>query len=265
MTEPDPRPDARYATSSRPVNSRTASRQLLQASPVNPVVLERLEAAKARTRLGPALAEQIRSQAQPLTHTRVSPLAVAGGMLATACAVAVFVAWLQNSLWLAIAGVLGLLCGLAVAWRGMQSPAAAPVPVAALFDASYLETLDEALAKVALEVPDSVAADLTALKQLIVRIARHGAATDENFTLDDRMYLTECVRRYLPDTLQSYLAVAAGQRDMPLVEGHTATQLLSSQLALLHAQLQKREAALGRSAAETLLRQQRFLQSKASK
>jgi len=114
------------------------------------------------------------------------------------------------------------------------------------------------------EVPEPIAVQLTSLKKLIVRIARHAntAVVDENFTMDDRLYLTECVRRYLPDTLQSYLAVPREQRDAAMLEGQSAAQLLSGQLDLLRAELEKRETGMGRSAAELLLRQQRFLQAK---
>jgi hypothetical protein len=134
-----------------------------------------------------------------------------------------------------------------------------------LIDASSLETLDRALERMAPEVPEQTATQLVALKQLIVRIAAHGSASmDETFTLEDRLYLNECVRRYLPDTLESYLKVPKAQRESGILDGErSAAALLSSQLHLLHAELEKREAKLARNAAHQLLQQQRFLESKA--
>lgn len=107
---------------------------------------------------------------------------------------------------------------------------------------------------------------LAEFKQLVARIARHpqSASTDEFFTVEDRLYVVECVRRYLPDSLQSYLAVPRSQRAVALADGGSAESLLASQLDLLRSELEQREAKLARSAAEQLVRQQRFLQSKRS-
>jgi hypothetical protein len=263
MTQPDPK----YVASSRPVNRRTAGRQPLPPQPVNPVVQERLAAAKARSRLGPPLAEQVRLAGAAAARVPLHPLAAVGGIVATASTVGLFVAWLQASALFAAAGGAGLLAGLALGWRSRRPPPAVAFPPSApLFDDACLQALDRALELLAPEVPDAIAAQLTGLKQLIVRIARQGsAAVDENFTMDDRLYMNECVRRYLPDTLQSYLAVPREQRSVPMLEGQSAVQLLESQLGLLHTELEKREARMARSAAEQMLKQQRFLKSKAGR
>ena len=262
MTQPDPN----YVAADRPVNRRTAGRQLrLQPQPVNSAVQARLAAAQARNRLGPALAGQIRLGVAEAPRAPMRKRAIVGGMLAAAGAIALFLALLQASPLLAAAGAAALLGGLTLAWRSTRSRAveSAPAPMP-LFDEASLLALDGALDQMAPEVPEPIAAQLTSLKKLIVRIARHAntAVVDENFTMDDRLYLTECVRRYLPDTLQSYLAVPREQRDAAMLEGQSAAQLLSGQLDLLRAELEKRETGMGRSAAELLLRQQRFLQSK---
>lgn len=265
MTQPDPH----YVAADRPVNRRTAGRQLrLQPQPVNSAVQARLAAAQARSRLGPALAGQIRFGVAEAPRTPMPKRAIVGGILAAAGAVALFLALLQASPLLAAAGAAALLGGLALTWRSLRSRATGSAPALAqpLFDEASLRALDGALEQMAPEVPQAIAAQLTGLKKLIVRIARHGstAVVDENFTMEDRLYITECVRRYLPDTLQSYLAVPRAQRDAAMLEGQSAAQLLSGQLDLLRVELEKRETRMGRSAAELLLRQQRFLQSKRS-
>lgn len=267
MTQP---PERNYVAGSRPVNRRTASREALAETPVHPVVRERLALARARNRLGPALLEQIRGTTQAARQTPLPATAVAGGVVAAVGVVALFLAWLQTSWGLVLAGGAVLLTGLALVVRGLRVRALQPEPVVdapPIFDDDCLQALDQALAQLAPEVPDAIAAQLTLLKQVIVRIARQGAGVgvDENFTMDDRLYLRECVRRYLPDTLQSYLAVPREQRDTPLAEGHSAAQLLAGQLDLLRTELEKREARLGQSAAGALLRQQRFLQSKSGR
>lgn len=262
MTQPDPK----YVASDRPVNRRTAGRQPLPPQPVSPVVQERLAAAKARSRLGPPLAEQVRLAGAAAARVPLDPVAVIGGFVAAASTVGLFVAWLQASPLFAAAGGAGLLAGLVLAWHSRRPPPAASTPSAPFFDDACLQALDRALELLAPEVPDAIAARLTALKQLIVRIARQGSAmVDENFTMDDRLYMNECVRRYLPDTLQSYLAVPREQRSVPMLEGQSAIELLESQLGLLRVELEKREARMARSAAEQMLKQQRFLKAKAER
>jgi len=264
------RPDRNYVTASAPVNRRTAGAQAPAAQPVNPVVQERLAATRARTRLGPALVEQVRTGPAKAQHTPLRAITVVGAVVAAASGVALFLAWLQASVPMGAAGAAGLLAGLVMAQRGMRAHPGAvgqAAPAMPLFDEACLQALDRALTQLAPEVPEGVATQLTTLKQVIVRIARQGGAVtaDENFTVDDRLYLGECVRRYLPDTLQSYLAVPRTQRDAPMLDGRSAAQLLASQLDLLLTEMQKREAAMARSAADQLVRQQRFLQSKAGR
>ena len=89
------------------------------------------------------------------------------------------------------------------------------------------------------------------------------AAVDEHFRPEDRLYVNECLRRYLPDSLQAYLAVPAGQRALPLADGQTAQDLLLGQLTPLHQELLDREAKLAGQASAALLRQQRVRTAKA--
>lgn len=257
--------DPKFVVADKPVNRRTAGRQPLPPVPVHPAAQERLRAAQARTRLGAPLAEQLRAPV-PRDRTPLPPMAVLGGVVAACGAVAAMLAGLQSSPAGAAAGGIALLAGSALAWRHRRRPIAAlqAAPVAPLLDDAAIHALDRAFEQMAPEVPASLVQPLAEFKQLVVRIARHPAAgaADEFFTLDDRMYVTECVRRYLPDTLQSYLAVPKAQRALPLADSPSPEGLLAAQLAMLRGELERREAKLARSAAEQLLRQQRFLKSK---
>lgn len=265
MTQLDPK----YVSSPHAVNRRTAMKQALQPQPVNPLVRERLEAAKARSKFGAPIAEQLRLGGAASRRIPPSPSMVLGGVLATASAIGLLLAWIQLAWTLALGGVLGFAAAGVLILRGRRASSALlaeVAPTAALFDEASLRAFDRVLDELATEVPEAVAVQLTAVKQLIVRVAKQAgtAGIDENFTMEDRMYLTECVRRYLPDSLQSYLKVPQDQRSAPVLEqGQSAVSLLTSQLDLLKIELEKQELKLTRSVAEHLVKQQRFLATKA--
>jgi hypothetical protein len=259
--------DPKYVASTRSINRRTATKQALRAQPVNPVVQERLAAIKARNRFGAPLVEQLRQTGPAKSRIVVSPWSVLGSILAAASTIALLLAWIQHSLPLGIAGVLGLPVGIVLALYGLRA-SSDPVQAVTLFDESSLQAFDRMLDQLAPEVPGEVATRLTEIKQQLTRIARlaNTSTVDENFTMEDRMYLTESVRRYLPDSLQSYLMVPQNQRSTQILEdGQTAVSMLLSQLNLLHVELAKQEMKLTRSSAEKLVKQQRFLESKAKR
>jgi len=264
MTQRDPK----YVVANRPVNRRTAARQGLAPAPaVNPAARERVLAAQSRQRLGAPLAELLRAPARR-DRRPLSAVAVLGGITAACGGVAIVLSAVQSSVLGAAAGAAGVLAGATVAWRHSRKPDSVldAAPAAPMLDAQCIQALDRAFEQLAPEVPPALVQPMAEFKQLIVRIARHPAAggADEFFTHEDRMYVVECVRRYLPDSLQSYLAVPKAQRALPLADGDSPEGLLASQLALLRAELEQREAKLARSAAEQLVRQQRFLKSKVS-
>lgn len=263
-----PQPDPYYVSSSRPVNRRTTARQAPRIESVHPVVHERLAAKWARSKLGQPLAEQLRLSRPPSAPRRLSPWFIVGAVMTTASAVALLLAWIQHSWLLAVAGLPALAGGMGLmAWMARPGRAASPgdAQAAALFDHASVAAFDRALDTLAPEVPEAVATQLIAIKQQLARIAQQAASTstDEHFTLDDRLYLTELVRRYLPDSLQSYLRVPGAQRTAQVLEqGETAVSLLLDQLKLLQDELDKREVGLAISQAGELVRQQRFLESK---
>lgn len=263
MTQPDPN----YVAADRPVNRRTAARALRSGSELSPVLSERMSAARVRNRLGPPLLEQLRS-GTPVRSTPLPASAIVGAVVTTAGSVALFLAWLQSSPALGLGGLAGGLAGAGLMWRArrQQGPALDGLEAASpLLDPALVRGLDQAVEQLGPGLPEAAAERLAALKELIVRIANRAGqnGVDENFTLDDRHYLTECVRRYLPDTLGSYLRVPVEVRATAILDGgHTANDLLLHQLELFRVALTEREGRLAKTAAEPLMRQQRFLEVK---
>jgi hypothetical protein len=262
-------PDPKYVSADRPVNRRTTPKVAAPPPPLPPVVATRLATRvatlQAQNRFGVPLAEQLRARPKSRAHPR---LLVAGGAVTASSAIGLFLATLK-SLPLAASGAgLGMVLGFGLLYlarkpRATETGDADVMP--ALFSEVHLQAFDRALAQVAPEIPEAVAARLAELKGQLLRIAQlaDGVGSNEHFTLDDRHYLTECLRRYLPDSLQSYLQVAPGARDSPILEAkQSATDLLLQQIGLLQIELAKRETALNQSAAAQLVRQQRFLESK---
>lgn len=197
---------------------------------------------------------------------------IACAITLTIATITLFLAWLQSSLPLILISLAGFAGAAALfAWRrrrggssGWHEPEAG---LPAGLDEESVRQLDEVLDRLQVEAPEDLMAQLKSLKTLLVRIGQQmRGPPDEHFTMDDGMYVRECVRRYLPDSATGYLRVPKGQRGTSLErDGQTAESLLRSQLNLIESELQKRETKLARSAAEHLLRQQRFLEGKASR
>ena len=270
MTQPDPK----YVSASQPVNRRTA-KPVARAEQLSPVVQERLAAKWAdqhiKSRFGLPLAEQLREAAKPAQTTAMGPLFIAGGVVCAASAVSLLLGVVAHSTLLAVSGVLELAGGAGLMFYSHRSQAvsAPEAPsTGGLFDQTSLLAFDRAVGSMAADAPDRVVTALTALKRQLARIAQQAAnaPVDEHFTLDDRLYLTQLLRRYLPDSLQAYLLVPKDQRAAPVLEqGASAISLLLGQLELLGQELDQREEKLTKSKAENLLRQQRFLESKRSR
>jgi len=260
-----PAQDINYVKGSGPVNRRHVLRDKLAEPRVNPLALKRLHKSRALQTLGVPLEQQLlaprgRERGPGKTGVAMAVLLAAGG-------VGLLLAAVQSSIAMAAGGGAALAGATALAvLRARRAPAAPAAMAAPAFDAESLRKLDIALEQVAPEVGDEIFRQLLALKATLARVAAMlpQVSADENFTVDDRLYVIECVRRYLPDSLQAYLRVPAAQRTGELLErGKSARGVLQEQLAMLQAELDKREGKLGRSAAEGLMQQQRFLESKA--
>jgi hypothetical protein len=255
--------DPRFVVADRPMNRRTALRAQADKDDATRSTPARVRAVQARNRIGPPMAELVR----PTTARaqRLAPRTIAGAVVATTGGLGLFLAWLQSSASGGVAAAAALAAGLVLARPRRDACADLSAQPGPVLDAAAVEAFDTAVDRVAPELPPAAADSLAELKQLVLRIARHPNAStaDEHFRVDDRLYVNECLRRYVPDSLQAYFTVPAAQRTTPLPDGQTAEGLLLAQLQHLRGALELREQALGRSAAEALLRQQRFLNAKA--
>ena len=262
------RRDSKFVSADRPVNRRTMAKSDLPPAPINPVVQERLAALKLRNRFGAPLSEQLRFTLAQQHRVRLHPMMVAGGMVSAISAIGLLLAAIQSSTGLASGAGLGVLIGfglLRFARKPRMTVASGAALMPPLFDDAHLQAFDQALEQIAPEVPDTIAARLIELKLQVLRIAQlaNGVGTDEHFSLDDRHYVTECLRRYLPDSLQSYMRVPPNARHTQVVVAEqTAGDLLLQQIGLMQTELGQREMLLNKSAAAQLMRQQRFLEAK---
>lgn len=155
----------------------------------------------------------------------------------------------------------GLLQVLHRVWRMLTGRPALDAVAAPWLEPQAVAALDDALAQLAPQMPAAALRQLADLKDSVARLARHPVA-EVHLAFDDRMYVLECVRRYVPDALQAWLAVPAARRAQPLAQGRSADALLQAQLALLQRGLAQREARLASGGAEALLQHERFLRGK---
>ncbi|NDY92749.1 hypothetical protein [Ideonella livida] len=261
--------DGRYVVGPAPVNRRTSPQAWREAAPaaaaVPPAQARRL---LARQSLGLPLAETLpATAATPGTHRLPGPvLAAAVGTVALGVLTPLLPAGLPTVLAAGGAALSAALAGWQLHRAAQQRAAAQPAATGwqtLRLDTTTLHSLDALLTEVVaalLEEGDAAAAEpLRELKhQLAAALGRPAPSTE------DALFLGQCVRRYLPDSLQAYLQVPAARRGQPLAPGgESARALLASQLASLSAQLAAIEARAGAQAGEALLRQQAFLQAKA--
>ena len=272
-----PQSSQRFASSSGPVNRRTV-RQPLEVSPppqAHASLRQRMAQVQARHRLGQPLSQRLAVGGSNRLRGATPAASVgAAGALALG-GVGLLLAGLQASWLLGIGamGLTGLAAGLwMVARRQSAATSLAAQPLLPLFDATALAKLDEVLHHLASEMTEAQLAPLRSLADTLERMAplMRRVGVNEQFTQEDHFYVTECVRRYLPDTLQAYLQVPRHSRSQPapasLDAGSgpapSADELLATQLALLQTELGRREKALTSASTEALQKQQRFLKAK---
>nr|WP_315244240.1 hypothetical protein [uncultured Albidiferax sp.] len=260
MPDTSPSPDKqRFASASGPVNRRTAAPA--PATPVvHPVVQQKIARKALQHLLGSPLAEQLAVPAAkaPTPHDRI---AVVVGL--TLAGTGVLLAGLQGAVvWAAGSALAGAAVGAYALVQRRNTPVVAAVSV---WDPQALAALDKVLTALAPEVPAATLEQLVGIKTTLVRIAPllATATVNQHFTQDDKFYLVELVRRYLPDTLAAFLAVPSGQREVPGAQGGpSALALLGDQLRLLHTELSRREVLLVQNTHGALEKQQRFLHAK---
>ena len=263
--------ESRWVSGDGPINRRTANPQQRGASPaqdtVSPEAFARAERSQARSALGAGLAQQLESAQAPV-HQAPHALQIIFAIVFTGGVLTGLLAWLQMSLLLG-AVALGLLLLGVLGWvKGVKRPAGFSASrglgaTAPLFDKATLTTFDEALQATAPELSPTVHAVLRRIKTALAQAAHHVGPVDEHFTQDDRMFLVECVRRYIPDSLEAFLRVPPEHRSQALSPQEPSPEdALTQQLLTLQDEIEKRSKKIGRSAAEDLLKQQRFLESK---
>lgn len=261
---PKPQPERRYTFAKGPVNPRTAGQAASRFTPLSPRLRERMGRLRTRRLLGTSISQILGGRPR---SGLPSPALV---VLVLSSVATVFAAALGRS----ATGLALALAGLALmgasGWRVLRGMRRSPPESMALagqpiFDAATLRKLDEAMEAVAAELPEQLVPDLLRLKATLIGVAQAMAQplAGSVFGLEDRAYLVECVRRYIPDTISAYLAIPPAHRDQPVqATGRDAHAMLRGQLAAIQAELDRRHARLVADAGERLLMQQRFLQSK---
>jgi hypothetical protein len=260
----------KFATASGPVNRRLVSPVTAPPAQDAPVVQARLQAVKAKQRLGATLAARLDSvrskpdQAKALGATEIM-LAVGG----TISAVGLVLGLIQSSALITLVSTVGM-CGFGFALyltarSKSQFTGIATEQRADLIEQDDIEKLDNAMEKLALDAPQATLDKLSDLKAQITRCVSlvSNAPSGQSTSHDDQLFIRECVRRYLPDSIHSYCRVPEKDRaSLAIEDGKTALTLLHDQMDMLQGQLQTKEQRLAQMAGDSLMQQQRFLTAK---
>ncbi|MES2950726.1 MAG: hypothetical protein V4858_19505 [Pseudomonadota bacterium] len=262
-----------YAVAKGPVNRRTVVAAPVAKPPVAKAVIERVNMAHAKRRLGTPLSHRLTASAgsahQAKLPTATAILQAIGG---TISATGLGLGVIQSSV--VVMGGSALALSAVAIWavfsrRSRPGDAAGSSRVAApeLADPEALAQLDALMEKMAAHAPQVTVDSLARLKESIVRCTALVGTTQAEAGLasEESLYLREAVRRYIPDSITSCLQVPQKDRASLVIDGSKpALDLLHDQLQMIQQQLDAREATLTQVAGEALLRQQRFLASKAN-
>lgn len=269
----DSSPDPRYAIGDRPVNRRTVRPELTEFDPATPdVVLQRARQVHSRYQLGAPLSELLLAPSTVPHRAPVPVQSIAMVLVGTSL-------WpllnLVNTLPAQGALAMAALGLYAQAWRrarrsrqegAQQQGARLGAGVTWALEPNSLQLLDGVLETVSPDLSEALLAQLLALKSSLVRVVAlaRSPIQGEFHRMENRLYLQECVRRYLPDSLLAYLRIPADHRDAVMEgAGISAAQALAAQLTLIQNELDRQEALGVAGAGQSLLQQQQFLQAKA--
>lgn len=259
-----------YAVAKGPVNRRTTPVKAAPPAQVAPSVRARILIAKSRHRLGAPLSQRLNGAAHTaaLGH-RPTPTAIVQAIGGTIGATGLVLGLMGGSVLVIGAGaVLLSACWLwAYLGRGAHTAGTAPaaIAVAQWLAPEDLERLDGMMEKLAAEAQQTTVDLLAKLKESISRCASlvTQVQSDGSFSGEEPLYLREAVRRYIPDSITSYLQVPQKDRETLVIDGSKpALGLLHDQLSMVQQQLDQRETQLTQIAGESLVRQQRFLSEK---
>ena len=267
-----PSDESRLISADGPINRRTAliqQRRLEESeAPAHPEIQARLLRMQRRNAMGEPLAQQIVFEA---THTRqaISGPMIASGVVTACGAVLGVLGLIESSVVATVGGLCISLAGaisLILLQRSHAKKQGLTIQPPPLFELTILEAFDRLLDESSAALGDDAIERLTSIKASVVHIAQHANGVDEYFTHEDRLFLRECLRRYIPDTLDAFMRVPANQRNTQLLDGQASAQaLLLDQLSSLQQEVALREKKIGRSAAEGLMKQNRFLEAKRSR
>ena len=266
----EPKPGKNFDVSSGPVNRRLIAPSTHPADDTAPIVIARLEAARAKLRLGATLAERL----SPLQHDHGNAGAlgtreILAGVGAGVSAVGLTLGLIQGAM-----GVIGtsavLLCGFgAAAYLAARARrhagGEAMADTSDLVEGKDIAQLDAAMEKLAATAPQETIDRLRDVKAQISRCVALIASGkgQQAYADEDQMFIRACVRRYLPDSISAFLRVPQKDREtLPIDEGKTALRLLHEQIDMLKDQLEAKENRLTQAAGESLMQQQRFLAAK---
>lgn len=255
MPDRSPDPNSRLAVGSQPVNRRTRRVPAPDELDRPEVLQQRQQQLRAKHELGRPLA------AGPRPARAATPLPMAARVQA-----GVGVASLSGALFVGhgmAVGVLAVVGTVSLAWAARAVWRRPPVEVqeAIGLPTASLEALDALLVRAAPALPTGATEAVKAIKAALLQAQQPGALAV--LAPQDRLFVTQCVARYLPDSLDAYLRLPAARRAEPLGEGQpSGDALLTEQLVTLQQGLARRLQPLQDEAAEALLRQQRFLQAK---
>jgi hypothetical protein len=253
----------RFARSTGSVNQRLVSPVNDKPPPqrVHPGLRQRLERDALQGGLGKPLQRQLENSARP-TAQRLRRRYVALGVGMTVVVVGGVLWGLPIWGWLVLLLLTGAASGLT--WKARrQHIQHIQATVPAFFDPHAIAALDRVLTQIAPELDAPTLAQLRAIKATLVRMTPRLAqqTVSEVFTQEDHFYVTALVGRYLPDSLQAFLAVPSEVRKNT-VGSSSAIMMLHNQLDLLQNGLSQREGLLNLTAKEALAQQARFLQAK---
>lgn len=260
----------KFATAKGPVNRRLVTPAPVPTAHNALAVQVRLQAMQAKQRLGASLAERlIGAQRRPSAAKALSPVEIMMTLGGAVSAMGLILGVIQSSL-LTIGVSALLLCGFGTkAYLALRSRRSTDSAVDAgetkLIESEDIDRLDTAMEKVAIDASQETVDRLSNLKVQIARCVALMTQPDRQqpYSSDDQLFIRECVRRYLPDSISSYFRVPQKDRASLVIEdGKTAIELLHDQLDMLTSQLLTKETRLSQLAGESLMQQQRFLAAK---
>jgi hypothetical protein len=261
-----------YAVAEGPVNRRTSAIVPEDKPGVAQAVLQRVSIAQAKRKLGTPLSQRLTASAEAATQSKLpTATTIVQAIGGTVCAMGVGLGVIQSSV--LVMGSSAIALGAVGLWavvsrRSQRGDITAQLRATAteLNDPEALARLDAVMEKMAAQAPQVTVDSLARLKESIARcMALVGASAEEgSLATEESLYLREAVRRYIPDSINSCLRIPHKDRATVVIDGSKpAFDLLHDQLQLIQQQLDNREVRLTQIAGEALLRQHRFLTSKA--